>query len=88
MLDSAWRRKALLTLNDSGVYYRSGTMNVALFPFARIIYRVETYKNSRNHSHENLSSNIHCIAYFHGRTSICYLADIFHNPLIRPCSRG
>ena len=63
-------------------------MNLALFRFARIIYRVETYKNSRNHSHEYLSPNIYCISYFHGRTSIRHLADIFHNPLIRLCSRG
>ena len=38
MLDSAQSRKALLSLKDSGVYFRSGTMNLALFSVARVIY--------------------------------------------------
>ena len=50
------------------------------------IYWVNSYQNRGNHSHKYLSANIYCIAYFPGRTSICYSADIFHNPLFRLCS--
>ena len=59
-------------------------MNLALFSVARVIYWVNSYQNKGNHSHENVSANIYCISYYlAGRTSSCYLSDIFHNPLIR-----
>ena len=59
-------------------------MNLALFSVARVIYWVNSYQNKGNHSQKYLSANIYCISYYlAGRTSSCYLSDIFHNPLIR-----